>query len=63
MDIFSSSNVSLENLIIVNGAADTKPENQVAANKLHQLIGARAVVMAAKVEVLNKWCDLIETED
>lgn len=52
-NVFSSNNVSIENNIIVQSAAEGNNDIGPQANQIRQLIGARAAVMQAKVELLE----------
>ena len=59
----SSGSVSLENYLIVEGAAEKNSELAQQANTLKQLIGARAWVLMARVHLLEEFVDKVAKSD
>jgi hypothetical protein len=57
---FSAGNVTLENFLIVEGAAQ---KTTAQANQLRQLIGARAWILMAKVAVLEELTGKVARDD
>ncbi len=59
----SAGSVSLENYLIVEGAAQKNPELAGQANTLKQLIGARAWILMARVHLLEEFVDKVGKTD
>lgn len=59
----SSGSVSLENYLIVQGAAEKNSELAAQANTLKQLIGARAWILMARVHLLEEFIDKVGKTD
>ena len=47
----------------MNGAAEKNPELQTQANSLKQLIGARAWILMARVQLLEEFVDKVGKSD